>query len=384
MRFAVAVLAAAVGSLWAAAPAASQQWSLEARAGRMDFELATTVPAATSLGLSLSRESRDGWLQLSSAVPMGEEDPLWGAVSLGRRTVLLEGRAFTIAVDAASQGFLQRYPRQLQDGGGVPFERPLDGGTTWGYGLSTQAFPVAELRLGRVSVRGRTGISWYRSGLDDQSRQRTVSMGDVRLALRPTSGVSFSGDARHYIAPEGDFTFVGITAILARPELTLWGSTGQWLNDAASITPWSAGVDLPLFRRLSLTLEARQEALDPLYGSAPRRAWSAGLRLALSDPPTAAEPVPAEYDDGRATISVPADEVRGEPRIAGDFTDWQPRPMTRVGDEWRFTAALEPGVYEYAFVAPDGTWFVPESVPGRKDDGMGGEVAQLVVERGES
>ena len=29
-------------------------------------------------------------------------------------------------------------------------------------------------------------------------------------------------------------------------------------------------------------------------------------------------------------------------------------------------------MYHYAFVAEDGTWFVPESVPGRQDDGMGG------------
>ena len=40
---------------------------------------------------------------------------------------------------------------------------------------------------------------------------------------------------------------------------------------------------------------------------------------------------------------------------------------------------LAPGVYHYAFVAEDGTWFVPESVPGRQDDGMGGHTAVLVV-----
>jgi hypothetical protein len=49
----------------------------------------------------------------------------------------------------------------------------------------------------------------------------------------------------------------------------------------------------------------------------------------------------------------------------------------RVALDLRGTAA--PGVYHYAFVAEDGTWFVPESVPGRQDDGMGGHVAVLVV-----
>ena len=43
------------------------------------------------------------------------------------------------------------------------------------------------------------------------------------------------------------------------------------------------------------------------------------------------------------------------------------------------TVKLDPGVYNYAFVTPAGEWFVPESVAGRKSDGMGGHVAVLVV-----
>jgi hypothetical protein len=54
-------------------------------------------------------------------------------------------------------------------------------------------------------------------------------------------------------------------------------------------------------------------------------------------------------------------------------------PMQRDGSRWTYAAQLAPGVYHYAFVAEDGTWFVPESVPGRQDDGMGGHVAVLVV-----
>ena len=53
--------------------------------------------------------------------------------------------------------------------------------------------------------------------------------------------------------------------------------------------------------------------------------------------------------------------------------------MERDGDQWTYTVALARGVYNYAFVGADGTWFVPESVAGRKDDGMGGHVAVLVV-----
>ena len=52
---------------------------------------------------------------------------------------------------------------------------------------------------------------------------------------------------------------------------------------------------------------------------------------------------------------------------------------TNGNARWTYTAKLAPGVYHYAFVAADGTWFVPRSVRGRQNDGMGGEVAVLVV-----
>ena len=53
--------------------------------------------------------------------------------------------------------------------------------------------------------------------------------------------------------------------------------------------------------------------------------------------------------------------------------------MERDGTFWSYTVAAAPGVYNYAFVSATGDWFVPENVPGRKDDGMGGHVAVLVV-----
>jgi hypothetical protein len=92
-----------------------------------------------------------------------------------------------------------------------------------------------------------------------------------------------------------------------------------------------------------------------------------------------APPVPAAYVNGRATIRLPASATSTRPSIAGDFNSWTPAPMEREGDQWTYTVALARGVYNYAFVAADGTWFVPDGVPGRKDDGMGGHVAVLVV-----
>ena len=54
--------------------------------------------------------------------------------------------------------------------------------------------------------------------------------------------------------------------------------------------------------------------------------------------------------------------------------------MQRAGSDWTYSVAIQPGVYNYAFVDAQGEWFVPENHPGRKSDGMGGHVAVLVVQ----
>ena len=90
-------------------------------------------------------------------------------------------------------------------------------------------------------------------------------------------------------------------------------------------------------------------------------------------------PVPSKYEGGRATIRLAASESKTAPSIAGDFNAWKPAPMRREGGYWTYIVTVDPGVYQYAFVGESGEWFVPKSVAGRKDDGMGGHVAVLVV-----
>ena len=93
-----------------------------------------------------------------------------------------------------------------------------------------------------------------------------------------------------------------------------------------------------------------------------------------------AAPVPARYTGGRATIQLPVASSRTAPGVAGDFNGWKAQPMQRSGKYWTLTIAMPPGVYNYAFVDARGECFVPEKHPGRKDDGMGGHVAVLVVQ----
>jgi 1,4-alpha-glucan branching enzyme len=79
-------------------------------------------------------------------------------------------------------------------------------------------------------------------------------------------------------------------------------------------------------------------------------------------------------------VQLPRDAADGAVYVAGDFSDWQPRPMRLTGDSWELALTLGAGVYHYSFIDANGRWFVPDSVPGRVDDGMGGHVAVLVVQ----
>lgn len=348
--------------------------------GRLEFRLSPSdVPPATSLAMGLGYVDGDRRVHLTAGVPLGEEDPLWGALDAHERTTLSFG-ALTLGVEASTQGFLQRYTSSVEAPGG-PFTPPtLAEEVSYGWGLAAQALPFAGVRLGAVSLEARAGASFYRNGLGEQTADRTVGLGDLRLIAAPAAGLALTAETRHFRAEDGNWTFAGVGALVSAHGSDLWGRVGTWLDDAATTVPWSVGGATRLSERLDLMVEARQDALDPLYGSTPRRSWTAALRARLTRPPAPPEPVPASYDGTTATIALGADNGGAEPRIAGDFNGWTPEPMVREGERWVWRGHLEPGVYEYAFVDPTGAWFVPESVAGRTADGMGGHVALLVVE----
>jgi hypothetical protein len=230
-----------------------------------------------------------------------------------------------------------------------------------------------------VTLRAQGGWSGYRSGLEDTDLTRHVGLAGVELTGRLSGSVLVGASARRYWADDTVHTLARGTFVWAHPSVTLWAGAGHWLAPADRLLSWSAGARVPVGQRLELALQARDDSFDPLYASTPRRSWTVGVRVRLGNAPSGAAPVPASYERGIATIALPASSARGVPRIAGDFNDWTPEPMELRGDTWSYEAALAPGVYEYAFVDENGTWFVPPSTPGRRDDGMGGFVALLVV-----
>jgi hypothetical protein len=142
---------------------------------------------------------------------------------------------------------------------------------------------------------------------------------------------------------------------------------------------WGGGAGVALGDRATLWASVRQEAPDPLYWNAVRRTWSVGVTTRLGRGAPALLPAPRSEPGGVLIHISAADAPGADVSIAGDFNNWRPVPMQREGREWVIRLPLKAGVYHYAFRSAGGDWFVPASVAGRRDDGMGGQVAMLVV-----
>lgn len=361
------------------APAAAQQWSIEAHAGRIRSALDPAAAQSETFMLGLRYDDPVTAFRISGGIPTTSNQPLWGAIGAGKRLTLRRGSLLG-GVDFSGHGFLlhDRVDRTQQ----VPgiFGPTLESAPALsGHALAGQVMPVVGFETNRFQAHARAGVSHY-TGEFGERRERTVRLADAQLTFLPTSAIAITPTVRHFAADEGAYTYAGLSGVVARGRASLWGTIGHWL-DTAHQTPWAAGATLRMLDRATLHASARRDAFDPLYLNPPQTAWSLGLSVQLSRPSALVAPVPAAYVNGRATIRLPISQSSAPPSIAGDFNAWKPQPMQRTGGHWMYSVNVAPGVYNYAFVNARGDWFVPEKHPGRKDDGMGGHVAVLVVQQ---
>jgi hypothetical protein len=370
-------------AILATPPAAwSQEWRASARVGRVAYEGAPTgASASSSAVLGLGRTGTRDWFGVSAAIPLGD-DPFWAVLGGWKR---LETRGTAgLLLDLTGHGFIQR---QATTGAGAPAPGPVPFlpqptsplvSDPSGEGVGGEAMTGGFAGSASLRLEARAGVAAQRSRLGDVLQQRALPTGDARfsLALAP---VTLQAESRAWLDDSTTHAYVGTTLQYVRGPFQLWGSLGRWVAGGLDRTAWSAGAGAAVGPGIELQLGGRGNAFDPLYLSATETSYWAGLSLHVGGGRGLAAPVPARAHDGRAVVDLPARAAKGRPSIAGDFTGWKPVPMQRDGSRWTYTVKLEPGTYHYAFVAEDGTWFVPESVPGRQDDGMGGHVAVLVV-----
>lgn len=383
----VIILAFGVSVATGATPLPAQDWHLSAQAGRIRSVLDPSSAASESFALGLRFDDSNAGLRLSAGIPGNSSAALWGSAGGWKRLAPRFG-GFRAGIDVAGNAFLTM-DRAKSD---VPLPGPLNPpgppgapepslADRAGHALAGQALPVVGYEDARWQVHARAGVSRYAAEFSGQRLDRSVRLVDLQVTLMPASSVALVPAVQQFRAiGEPAFTYAGLSAIAASGMGTAWASIGQWSGANDIGRPWSAGGRLRLHPLIALEVGARHDAFDPLYLQPAQTSWSMGLSLRLGGRQRPVRPpVPAAYVDGRATIRLPVSASTKQPSIAGDFNNWKPVPMQRDGDHWSYVVALEPGVYNYAFVTAGGDWFVPESVAGRKSDGMGGHVAVLVV-----
>ena len=369
----------------AVTPASAQQWNVSAHAGQMRSTL-DPADATATIAAGLQYSASTAGFRLSTGIPTSSAESLWAGAAVWKRTAL-RYRGLIVGVDLAGNAFLTR-DRSARTGPDTPpftpgpFTPPLEGvADRSGHALAGQALPVVGYEGGLLQVHARAGVSHYRASFGDLDTDRTVRLADAQLTIMPSASLALMPVVRRYEADgEAAATYAGASAVVAHRLGSVWGSIGHWMESDNTTGPWAVGASLKVHERTMIEASARRDTFDPLYMQPPQTSWNVGLSIQVGGPVgPPPPPVPAEYEDGRATIHLPVAAAPSAPSIAGDFNGWKPQPMQRAGEKWTFTVRLEPGVYNYAFVTADGTWFVPEDVPGRKDDGMGGHVAVLVV-----
>jgi hypothetical protein len=362
----------------------AQQWKLGLEGGRIRSALDPSAQRTRNLGLGLSYEDLSSLFRISTGIPTEPDAVYWGAIS-GWKRLAVSKNGLVGGIEVAGNAFAYRgHSVTTTTGGGLLDPVVTSRHRASGTALAAQALPVVGFNAGPIQLQARAGVSSFLLSSNGQDRRRTVPMGDVQLAFQPDPTFVLTPVVRRYQPhDETASTFAGASAALVQGRVGLWASAGEWISGVDTISggkeAWTVGAAIGITDRSSITAGARHDSYDPLYLNPPQTSWSVGVSVLLGKSFRKAAPVPAKYENGVATIRLAVTKASTAPRIAGDFNEWKPAPMERDGDSWTFSVKLAPGVYNYSFIAADGTWYVPEGTPGRKDDGMGGHVAVLVV-----
>lgn len=356
--------------LTAAAPLAltAQGWRAEVAAGRAvsDPVSARVGSNEASAGVEYGDSATARWLYLQAGTPLGGDGPAWGAGGAGTWLGVQRGD-FTAGASLGAHVFGYGAVDSVSSGGGVTLE----------------ALPTATYARGALRGELASGVVLNTDAGGGSSRSRAVSESWARLIAAAAEGVQLSAEGRFLHAGDGDWPYVGAAAQVERPRWGAWAYGGEWSGTdfPAPRLAFGAGASAR-YRRSRLEVGVRQEPMDPVYLSTPRRTWTVQLshrigRAPEPPPPPAPAFLPA-VDNGVAVFRVSRADHPRAPVLVGDFSGWRPVAMTQEGDDWTARVRLAPGAHHYGFRAADGTFFTPPGAP-TVDDGFGGTNAVLVV-----
>lgn len=347
---------------------ADAQWYVSGGWGASDDLDVETPRSVQSLQIGLQGLTDAGRLFVAAGLPVRSgEDLTWGLIeaatspSFGRE----DDRGIGFQPDLLARGFLYHDPLAEASGaGGLLAVEPY---ATWG----------TDAVLARVGGGARA----VGTTVDSVSSGTIAGIAAGDLVVVPAAGVSVRARAELLLFDARSLPHAELGLFYDVTFGALWAGIDRWEGDALRATGWYAGGALDLTEALSARITVGRASGDPLFGTPPRDTWSVSVRYRIAPRPAAA-PAPARpayeaFDD--VYLSVPASAAPGDLFVAGSFNGWQPRPMIRRGDSWTIRLELPAGYHEFAFVDGRGRWFVPEGIPGRRPDGMGGWVVAVVV-----
>jgi hypothetical protein len=338
------------------ATASAQQWAADVYAGATRYDAIASLVAAANIAGTLRVDGKRAFGYLSAAAPLDSDAPYWSALGAGIRLRHDIGAGIRAGLDTGGDAYVYRHASAAA-----------------GRGATTHVLPQLTLVRDAIDIQLRAGRrDHHADGASSRSHRYTYEAGTLATVRRGT--IAAAAEVRVLATSTESYPMAQLQLASSLGAARLWASAGRWFGDDLQQTVWSAGASIDISRG-ELWIGARRDA-DPLYMNPVRTSWNVGysMKLGRSEAVIAA-PV---LRDGMIVVRLPRDR-RAAPSVAGEFSDWQPVPMRADADEWVLEIAAPPGVYRFAFVAADGTWYVPEGYPGRMDDDMGGHVAVVVV-----
>ena len=252
--------------------------------------------------------------------------------------------------------------------------------------LTARLLPEARLSSGNTALvlRGYGGVG--RSDVTDTSQEPPVSfVADLWMygagleAIRPIGGTQAWLGAEIIDAANGLYSsaYVGSLGSLAGTlwvaELRLWDTPGDVELE------FTISLSVPLSARWSAEFSAGRSGPDPLLASPAGADGSAAVSWAIFAPPTVPPAVVTIGEQQPTSVTFRLEDNGAEQvSVMGDFSSWEPVPLTRRGRTWSGVVHIEPGLYHFGFLV-DGEWYVPEHAPGRVTDDYGRWNATLVV-----
>ncbi len=256
--------------------------------------------------------------------------------------------------------------------------------------VTARIVPEARLSAGASTVvlRGYGGLG--RSEVTDPSQEPPASLeadlwmyGAGLELTRPLESVQVwaggeaydSGDGAYYVAYGGSGGV--FKSAFWSLQLKLWETP----REAELQIDFS--INVPLRSAWSAEVSAGRTGPDPLLNTP--AGVDASLLLTWNvvapavPPPLYAIGEVASTGGQQVTFRL-QDGDAGSVAVLGDFSDWEPIPLSREGGLWVAKVLVEPGLYHFGFLV-DGKWHVPADAPGKVTDDFGRLNATLVVAR---